>query len=99
MIERIGKVVGPKGFADFERDTVADRASLEQSRDEAAERFFQQADLPEIEDTDSGWTRDGIFWSKGIYWANPDGDSIRGSFGVQFRPDTAEIVGDWANYH
>jgi hypothetical protein len=99
-IERRGNVVAPEGTFDFPRDTVSGpaRTELENQRDVAADRYFEQADLPEIADTDSGWTRDGIFWSKGIYWENEDQPSLRGSFGVEFCPDTAKIVGDWANY-
>ena len=99
-VERRGIFVGPKGVFDVPKDSVtgSERQNLEILRDAAAEMFFQAAELPEIAATDSGWTRDGIFWSKGIYWENPEGDSIRGSFGVEFRPDTAEIMGDWVNY-
>ena len=103
-IERIGIFLGPKGFMDFERDTVH-CASLEKSRELAAQNCFEESDLPELEDCDNGWTRDGIFWSKTVYWEKPDGlneeeyDDIdsRGSFGVQFRPNTAEIVDVWWN--
>lgn len=99
-VERRGIFVGPKGVFDFPRDSVTgiERQKLESLRDIEADKFFQAAELPEIAATDSGWTRDGIFWSKGVYWENPEGDSIRGSFGVEFRPDTAEIMGDWVNY-
>ena len=46
-IERIGIFLGPKGFMDFKRDTVVDCA-LEQSRALAAQKCFQESDLPEI---------------------------------------------------
>lgn len=99
-IERRGNVVAPEGTFDFQRDTVTgiEREKLENERDMAAQRYFEYADLPEIAAVDSGWTRDGIFWSKGIFWENGDKPSIRGSFGVEFRPNTDEIVGDWVNY-
>lgn len=99
-IERRGIFVGPKGVFDVPKDSVSgsERQKLELLRDSEADRFFETEDLPEIAATDSGWTRDGVFWSKGVYWENPEGDSIRGSFGVQFRPDTTDIVGKWVNY-
>lgn len=99
-VERRGNVTAPAGTFDFPRDktTGIELKHLETQREIAAQRYFEQADLPEICETDSGWTRDGIFWSKGIYWENGDQPSRRGSFGVEFQPDTDEIVGDWANY-
>lgn len=99
-IERKGIVVAPEGTFDFQRDktTGVELKHLEDQRAIAADRFFEQADLPEIAGTTSGWTRDGIFWSKGIFWENGDQPSIRGSFGVEFRPDTVEIMGNWVNY-
>lgn len=99
-VERRGNVVAPEGTFDFPRDTVtgSELEKLEHERAVTAVRHFEYADLPEIAAVDAGWTRDGIFWSKGIYWENGDQPSRRGSFGVEFRPDTAEIVGDWANY-
>lgn len=99
-VERRGNVVAPEGTFDFPRDTVtgSELEKLEHERAVTAVRHFEYADLPEIAAVDAGWTRDGIFWSKGIYWENEDQPSRRGSFGVEFRPDTAEIVGDWANY-
>lgn len=99
-IERRNNVVAPEGTFDFLRDSVtgSELEKLENERAVAAVRYFEYADLPEIAAVDAGWTRDGIFWSKGIFWDNGDQPSIRGSFGVEFRPDTAEIVCDWVNY-
>jgi len=97
-IERRGIFVGSEGVFDVPKDSASERQKLESLRDSEADRVFETEDLPEIAATDSGWTRDGVFWSKGVYWENLEGDSIRGSFGVEFRPDTAEVAEKWVNY-
>lgn len=65
---------------------------LIQAREKAADRAWEKADLPEIADT-GHWLPDGDFWSRAVYWENPDGgDSIFGSFGVEFKKGTAKVI-------
>jgi hypothetical protein len=72
--------------------------SLDERRLDAAQRRFERADVGEVAGLD-GWTQDGDFYSIGVYWENEDGgDSIFGSFGVEFKPNSTKIIDEWANY-
>jgi hypothetical protein len=69
---------------------------LRQQREEAAQKKFESSnDIRGIEDFERGWTVDGDIWSRQIYWPG-EGDFISGSFGVEFKPGTAEIVSEWS---
>jgi hypothetical protein len=66
---------------------------LEQARAHAADHAFSNTDLPEIKDYNRGWDRDGNHWHKTVYWEEEKGgDSIRGSFDVEFAPNSADIL-------
>jgi len=71
----------------------AKEEKLEQARDHAADHAFSNTDLPEIKDYNRGWDRDGNHWHKTVYWEEEKGgDSIRGSFDVEFAPNSADIL-------
>lgn len=69
--------------------------TLDEQRQAAADEAWESADIGDVEDAD-GWYRDGVYWSRRVYWSDGDGDSIAGSFGVEFRDGTAEIVDTWS---
>jgi hypothetical protein len=67
-------------------------------REIAADNEFEDAPLEGLEDFERGWTRDGNYWSKLLYWknpTNPDGDSHTGSYGVEFEAGTDKIIDSW----
>lgn len=68
---------------------------LEDKRRLAAQQAFESAKLPEVASTNGGWCIDGVFWTQPVFWENPDGDSIRGDFGVTFEEGTAKILDTW----
>lgn len=71
---------------------------LEAARRKAADEAWESAKLPNIEASD-GWTIDGVFWSRKVFWSNPGAEStcgsIVGSFGVAFEADSAKIIDQW----
>ena len=71
-------------------------ADLSAAREKSADTAFEaDKNLKGLADFDRGWTVDGDIWSRQIYWPG-DPDSIPGSFGVEFKPDTAVIVEKWS---
>lgn len=79
-----------------EHDEKGNVGDIGNERRIAADIAFSAAEIGDVEDSD-GWNIDGVYWSCRVYYKNPDpdGDSIAGSYGVQFAPDTAEIVDSW----
>ena len=71
--------------------------SLSERRERAAQKAFENAPLEGLEEAGRSWIEDGDYWSIELYWENeePDGDSITGSFGVEFKPKTAKIIDKW----
>lgn len=70
-------------------------APLDQRRETAAQWAYEQAPLTGVEDQD-GWNADGDFYSRTVYWQPEEegDDTVSGSFGVQFAPDSDKII-DW----
>jgi hypothetical protein len=68
---------------------------LEAQRRDAAEKAWNAASLPDVEAVD-GWDIDGRFWSRKVFWSNPDAESTCGSivgwFRVTFEADSAKII-------
>ena len=65
--------------------------NLAQKRVEAANTHFENADLPEIESC-NGWESHPDSLSRTVFWTNPNGDSIKGSYHVGFKQGTDEIT-------
>ena len=80
----------------LESALTVETETLETKRKKAAEKAWEESSLDGIEDCDS-WQSDSTFWSRRVYWENPEGgSSIVGSYGVEFKPGTAEIVNEWS---
>lgn len=76
---------------------MVDEDELIRQREQAAEDVFGDAEIPPIVDIAGDWETNGDYWSVGVYWQNEnfDEDSIIGSFNVEFKPDTSEIIDYW----
>lgn len=73
--------------------------TINQQRRQAADLCFETAKIGEVEDAD-GWeyATNSDIWTRRIYRANEQGDNtIAGSFGVEFKPQSTEIVETWSN--
>lgn len=72
---------------------------LEALKENAANIFFEEYDFGcdyPMTDFDSGWNKDGIFWSKMVYGDSPEGERWAGSFGIEFKDESSyEIIHDW----
>ena len=69
---------------------------LDKQRLEIAEQLFQDKDLPRIEAV-NGFDIDNNILSRTVFWYNPEGDSIKGSFGVEFKNNSTEVLETWCN--
>lgn len=73
-----------------------DKAPLETLRREAADKAFEQYNFGDCGVSKSGqWTIDGVYWSRLVYFDNDEGSAARVSFGVEFKPETNEIIDSW----
>jgi hypothetical protein len=81
--------------------TTTDLAKIEEKlkadRETAAIEKFETTEFGfTVTDQQSGWERDGKFWSKKVYGEDPDSaENVSISFGIEFREDTAEVVDSW----
>jgi hypothetical protein len=69
---------------------------LSKSRQLAAEKALFESELECIECV-GHWTEDANLWSCKIYWKNGDEPSTTGSFGVEFKEGTTQIISSWTN--
>ena len=82
-------------------ELAADLAKVEEKlkadRETAAIEKFETTEFGfTVTDQQSGWERDGKFWSKKVYGEDADtAENVSISFGVEFREDTAEVVDSW----
>lgn len=68
---------------------------LKSERKKVAEQWFAEADFDDIDHADR-FVSDGNFFSCRVYWVNPDGgDTIAGSVGVEFEPNSTKIIDNW----
>jgi len=71
--------------------------NLKEKRLIAANESFYNNEFAGVKDCDN-WCQDNIYFSRRIYWDNPDdedGDSLSGSYGVEFEPNSDNIVAEW----
>lgn len=76
---------------------MAKDLTLDEKRERAATKLFEWTPMEGLGSFDS-WNRDGDIWSRALYWENeddPDADSVLGSFGVRFAPNSDEIIESW----
>jgi len=76
---------------------MKDEETLQSLRKKAAQEAFENAQIDGLEGFENTWNEDGVFWSRKLYFLNRNGDSVIGSFGVEFTSTSSCIVDTWQN--
>lgn len=73
--------------------TKEEKDYLAEMRRPFADRFWEGQDIPPVEAAEH-WEVDGRYWTRRVYWEGGD-QSVVGSFGIEFVPDSVEILEHW----
>ena len=72
------------------------KTDLDKARLAVADQSFAEADFGDsVVGETGGWTIDGNFYSIKVFWEQEDGPSVIGSYGVEFAPESDQVIDTW----